>query len=184
MKRTTICLHTILMTLTIVISSCSLSFDNKKHKALSDGDKFSGIEVFNDIKLYYTPGDSLAWSIKAAPKLKSKLNMFVLNNKLYVNADGLKGDDNIEVWIMAPEINSFCTWNDGEIVVTDSLTLSDLSVTAYNSSKIIFDEYVRGDYVTITGYNDSQIYLSGCFNKVDKNLNNDSELGGNIECKE
>lgn len=166
-----------------VTSSCVLGVGGKKHAPLSRNDKFSGIEVFNSITLYYTPGDSLQWSVKASPRLKSKLQMYVEDDRLRIGADGMRGDDEIEIWLMAPAVSTFTAWVNCTIVVTDSLDVNTLSVTTYNLSEIRFDGEVRAAYADLSAYNNSLIYMeSGYFSENHILTSGDGEVRGNIDC--
>lgn len=183
MNSKIVALCVIVLCLLAATSSCVLGGGGKQHTPLSKDDKFSGVEVFNNITLYYTPGDSVQWSVKASPRLKSKLQMYVKDDCLKIGADGMRGDDVIEVWLMAPDVDTFTAWVNGRIVVTDSIEVDTLSVTTYNLAEVRFGRKAKAAYGNLSAYNNSLIYMeSGCFNRNHILESGDGEVKGNIDC--
>ena len=150
----------------LTFTSCIIS--GEKLKQLTPNSKFDTIRIFNNIEVVMTPGENVSYLVSGSDRAKTKLRIGIEGDALAITAAGLRGSEKLSVYLTAPMPGSIHTFNNASFALDGSADTKDLELEAWNSSIITINQNITAKEVSVSAFNNSKIDIKSV---VADNLN-------------
>lgn len=145
------------LTLGILVTAMALGNTSCKKDLIGEGpvtsqtrnvQDFTGIDLRMNGNVYYTKGAAIKVEVSAPQSIHSMLETNVTGNQLvirYSNGKTYDADDNIRIYVTAPDLNSFVLNTSGSIYCLSDINPGNLYLRSSGSGDLSFRNIVANN---------------------------------------